>query len=388
MSLNSLSGYLDALAHSPKPATTLNWMTSGANDSRGFRALQRLINGQMPLTHQALDQLDRPTADHLRAQLVRHGALPERGERSADLARLIDHEVLRVPDGVDRVHLRTFATWKVHHDLAQKERRGTLARHADLRSRATVRVAADLIVWLAEHDLTLATLQQEHLDHWLTDGTSYRRHARAFITWTTKHKITGPLTVIASATRRHADPLDPQQRTVLLRSLLCDEQLDLRDRVAGLLIIVFSQRISHLALLTVDDVQHDRGQTHLSVGRDPLLLPEPIATLVVELKQRSDSQWLFYGGRNHNHLSEAYLRERLSKLGIKALPARTAANYQLARHLPAAILADLLGFADQTTERWTRLAAGDWTRYAAHRSQPEHGAGGPQSPSALRAPGS
>jgi len=367
-------------------------MTSGANESRGFRALQQLINGQLPLSHEALDQMDRPTADHLRAQLVHHGALPKRAERSANLARLIACETQRVPEGVDRVHLRTFATWKVHYDLARKERRGTIARHADLRSRATVRVAADLIVWLAEHDLTLATLQQEHLDHWLTDGTSYRRHARAFITWTAKHQITGPLTVIPPTVRRHSDPLDPEQRTAVLRSLLTDEQLDLRDRVAGLLIIVFSQRISHLALLTVDDVQRDGDQVHLKVGRDPLLLLEPIATLVTRLTQHSDGQWLFYGGRNHNHLSEAYLRERLTKLGIKALPARTAANHQLAAYLPAAVLADLLGFADQTTERWTKLAAGDWTRYAADRaqttSQQPRSAGDPHSPLALRAPAS
>jgi hypothetical protein len=368
VAVNALSGYLAALAESPKPLTTLNWMTSGANQSRGFRVLRDLIGGQLPLTHEALDTLDRPTADHLRPQLVRYGALPERSERAAGLAVLIDSEVLRVPEGPDRVHLRTFATWKVHHDLARKERRGTASRHADLRPRAQVRVAADLLVWLSEHDLTLATVEQEHLDWWLTNGTSHRRNVRAFIAWTVKHKITGRLTVIPPATRRHADPLDPDRRRALLRALLTDQQIDLRDRVAGLLIVVFSQRISHLVLLTIDDVhEHDR-QVHLAIGRDPLLLPEPIATLTRQLKHQTDSTWLIHGGRNGNHLSEVYMRERLTKLGIKALPARTAATNELASRLPAAILADLLGFADITTERWTKLAAGDWTRYAANRS--------------------
>ena len=82
---------------------------------------------------------DPPGARHARsldhrsspAQLVRYGALPERSERAAGLALLIDSEVLRVPDGPDRVHLRAFATWKVHHDLARKEGRGTASRNAD-----------------------------------------------------------------------------------------------------------------------------------------------------------------------------------------------------------------------------------------------------------------
>jgi hypothetical protein len=251
-----------------------------------------------------------------------------------------------------------------------------------------------LLVWLTEHDLTLATLQQEHLDWWLTNGTGHRRHARAFIAWTVKHKITRRLTVIAPATRRHADPLDPDRRRTLLRTLLTDEQLDLRDRVAGLLIVVFSQRISQLVLLITDDVHEEDGRVHLAIGRDPLLLPEPIATLIRQLKHQSDSTWLIHGGRNGNHLSEVYMRERLTTLGIKALPARTAANNELASHLPSAILADLLGFADQTTERWTKQAAGDWTRYAAHRAETTtpndeaRSAGDPHSPVALRAPAS
>jgi hypothetical protein len=360
----ALGSYLAALASSSKPLSTLNWMTT----SRGYRILRELLTGEIPLTHQALDEVDTTdTTRHLRAELVRHGALPARSERTAELALLIDREVLRVPEGPDRVHLRTFATWKVHHDLARKERQGTARRHSDMGARVKVRVAADLLVWLVEHELTLAGLEQEHLDWWLADGAEHRKRVRAFITWTVRHHITAPLTVLPPATRRHADPLDPDRRRALLKRLLADEQLDLRDRVAGLLIVVLSQRISHLVLLTGDDVQERDGQVLLAVGRDPILLPEPLATLTRALKHAADSKWLFHGGRGGNHLSEVYMRERLVKLGIKALPARNAATSRLARRLPAAILADLLGFADNTAERWTKLAAGDWTRYAASR---------------------
>jgi hypothetical protein len=79
-------------------------------------------------------------------------------------------------------------------------------------------------------------------------------------------------------------------------------------------------------------------------------------------------QWLFPGRLPDSHLSEDHVRERLRKLNIQSLPARNAAALNLGQALPAAILADLLGFADTTTERWTRFANGDWTRYAATRA--------------------
>lgn len=61
------------------------------------------------------------------------------------------------------------------------------------------------------------------------------------------------------------------------------------------------------------------------------------------------------------------MRRRLRRLGIAGRAARNAAALQLAKTLPAAILADLLGFDETTAEDWTQLAAGDWARYAAAR---------------------
>ena len=379
-----LRPYLDALAASPKPHSTLNWITT----SKTFPILEQLINGQLPITHEALDSIGPAhKTRHLRTMLLQHGALPERSELTAGLASLIEEQVKRIPDSADRLHLRAFATWRVQHDLARKERQGNAARHADMRARVLVRVATDLLVWLTTHDFQLATLKQEHLEWWLAQGSDHRRHIRAFITWTAKHKITTGLEVLPAATRRHIDPLDPDHRHELLHTLLNDEQVDLRDRVAGLLIVVLTQRISHIVLLARDDVIEQDGQILLRIGRDPLLLPEPIATLVHRLKNDSNSTWLFHGGRYGNHLSETYMRERLTRIGLKALPARAAATNQLASTLPAAILADLLGFSDQTTERWTKHAAGDWTRYIAHRPN-QRAARDSQSPVALRAPGS
>lgn len=61
------------------------------------------------------------------------------------------------------------------------------------------------------------------------------------------------------------------------------------------------------------------------------------------------------------------MRRRLKRLGISGRAARSAAALQLAKTMPAAIVADLLGVHEATAEDWTQLAAGDWARYAATR---------------------
>ncbi|MGM9383136.1 hypothetical protein [Streptomyces antibioticus] len=44
---------------------------------------------------------------------------------------------------------------------------------------------------------------------------------------------------------------------------------------------------------------------------------------------------------------------------------RSTALFALAGELPAAVLARLLGISTDTAATWQRIAAGDWTAYAA-----------------------
>jgi dsDNA-binding SOS-regulon protein len=370
----ALKGYLDALVENPKPLSVLRWMSK----SRGFQTLLELLTGARALTHEALDGVDRGQSTiFLRSALIRHGALGERHGQSAALAAFINREVLRVPDDPGRLTLRMFATWKVQHELARAERQGRVKRTAEHYARTLIRVAADLLAWLSQHDMTLDDLRQEHLDHWLAEGSSQHARIRIFIAWAARHGITQRLIVPAPATRRHVDPLDPHKRLRLIRRLLDDESLDLGDRVAGCLVLLFAQPISRLVLLTKDDIQGHHGRLFISLGREPLLLPKPLAILVGRLKERQagpastgvklDSRWLFPGLRLDTAIHEEAMRRRLRKLGITGRAARNAAALQLAKTMPAAILADLLGVHESTAEDWTQLAAGDWARYAAAR---------------------
>jgi dsDNA-binding SOS-regulon protein len=298
----AFKGYLDALVENPKPTSVLRWM----GKSRGYQTLAELLAGTLALTHEALDGVERGQSTiFLRAALVRHGALAERHEQSAALAAFINHEVLRVPDGPDRLALRTFATWKVQHELARAKRQGRVKRTANHYARTLIRVAADLLAWLSQHNMTLGDLRQEHLDYWLAEGSSQRTRIRIFIIWAARRGIAQRLTAPPPATRRHVDPLDPHERLRLIRRLLDDESLDLSDRAAGCLVLLFAQPISRLVLLTKDDIQDHHGRLSISLGREPLLLPEPLDVLVRRLKDRQagpastgvrlNSRWLFPG---------------------------------------------------------------------------------------------
>ncbi len=356
----ALSAYLAALAQTTNPRTVLQWM----NKKGSYETVLELLGGTLEVTHEALDTVQRGQSTiYLRAALVRHGVLPERHQQSVSLAAFIDRELLRLPDGPDRVHLRTFAIWKVQHDLARAERQGRIKRTSQHFARTKIRVSTDLLLWLSEQHMTLPDLRQEHLDYWLADGSSQRPRVSTFILWATHRGIIKSLTVLSAAARTHIHPLDSHQRLQMLRTLLEDESLDLRDRVAGCLVLLFAQQISRLVLLKKDDIQVIQGHVFVRLGREPLLLPEPLATLILRLRQAhpprgnlarsTEPEWMFAGLRLDTAMHEEVMRRRLRKLGITVRAARSSAALQLAQTLPAAILAETPRSSTSTTTMTT-----------------------------------
>jgi hypothetical protein len=371
-----LEPYLAALRDGPKPWSVLNWMTVSA----GYQTLVELVAGRVELSYEGLDGVGRgQSTAYLRAAVVRAGVMPARHEKSAGLDAFIRAQAARLLDGEDRSRLRAFAVWEVRHDLKRRERRGRTARASGKLARARISVAVELIAWLHAHGMTLRDLRQEHLDCWLADGSSTQRRIRAFLDWGRRGGLLPDLEAPWAEARRHTDPLDAHQRLRLVGALLSDDTLDLRDRVAGCLLLVFAQPVTRIVRLTVDDVDDHARPVRLRLGPEPLELPEPLGALVAELKQRrpglattavgEPARWLFPGLRLDAPLHPEHLRRRLRKLGIVARPGRAAALLHLAQTLPPAILADLLGISESHAARWTTLAAGDWARYAAEASQ-------------------
>jgi hypothetical protein len=119
------------------------------------------------------------------------------------------------------------------------------------------------------------------------------------------------------------------------------------------------------------------------LGREPVVLPEPLAGLVLELAARrrghaalgdqGTSPWLFPGGRPGHPISGARITERLRQLGIQSGQSRSTALFQLATDLSAAILARMLGIHISVAVAWQRASSGDWMTYAADVSRRNEG---------------
>jgi hypothetical protein len=366
-----------AILEVDNPVTALGWL--GRSPAVGV--LQRLASGELALTHQALDELPRGFAlDHLRQLLVASGALPDRDPHLARLERAIGQLAATLPHPDDARLLRAYGTWRVLRRLRRSAEHGKLTIHATHRGRDLAAEAARFLAWLRDHDHYLATCRQADVDQWLASGpATTRQQVRGLLGWATEQGLLTGITLPPKAPAAPPRTLQDAQRWALARRLLHDPALDPVDRVAGALVVLYAQPVARIARLTRADLARDGDQTLLRLGRDRLLLPEPLASLAHQLTSNRPvgmagnldhtPAWLFPGRRPGTPMHPTHLARRLGRLGVDCRASRNTALLQLAAEVPAAVLADLLGLNPSTAIKWVQLAGGNWTRYAAERAR-------------------
>jgi len=369
-----------SLAGAERPDTVLAWLGKNGENT-GAAILRALGTGNRPLTHAALDELpDSKSLEHLRAMLVATGALPARDEQLARLERWITRTIDGRDDPAQQQLLHRYAVWHLLRRLRHRNG-GADTTHSQLATiRQQLRAAIVLLDWLTAHDLTLQTAGQADLEGWLAgQQASHRLEAGHFVRWAKAHKLTS-LDFPATRWGGPTGIIDTETRWQQARWLLHDTTLDPEDRVAGLLVLLYAQWPSAVSRLTLDHVHvGDDGKVGLRLGREPVVLPEPLAGLVLELVatrrghaalgDQGTSRWLFPGGQPGRPLSAEQLGERLRRLGLRPGQARSTALFQLATDLPAALLARLLGIHIAVAVAWQRACSGDWAAYAAQVSR-------------------
>lgn len=372
--LRQLDRYLAALGAARPANSVLHWLRISRTSAAPV--LRELIAGTRPITHQALDDLETSYAiQFLRAALVQHGALPARDEVSHRFEHWITTMTADLADP-DRSTVRRWAHWVVLHEL--RIRRGRASTASDRSARTQVRAATHFVTWLQQQHLSLAAAQQEHLDRWLADGATTRNAIRRFIAWTTQARDTPRLTIPPASSKQRGDLLPDEQRLALIARLASDDSLELRTRVAGLLILLYGQPLARIIRIQLDDIQHHDEQTTLNLGRTGLLVAEPVGGLLrmlalhpegSTLHDRAHTQWLFPGHTAGQPITEERLRRRLrAQLGSLAIwPGRAAAVRTLLRETPAPIVADLLGFSQHRTHQWSQLAGTNYANYVGLR---------------------
>jgi hypothetical protein len=370
-----LRALYQALASTERPGTVAAWLDKSAAPS-----ILRNLDAGSGLTHAALDALPggKPV-EHLRNVLVAIGTLPHRDEQMARLERWITTVTGSRVDPGQQHMLHHYAVW---HLLRRLRRRtaGADTTHDQLAgARQHVKAAIAFLDWLIARDLTLAACRQNDLDTWITSGQArYRRETGHFIRWAKKQKLTS---LVFPATRwgGPSGVIDTEARWNQARRLLHDESINPEDRVAGLLVLLCAQWPSAISRLTLAHVHADDQQVQLSLGREPVTLPEPLAGLIRQmLASRSGhaaigddgaSAWLFPGGQPGRPISSYRLAERLREHGIHSGQARSTALFQLATDLPAVVLARMPGIHVTVAVAWQRASAGDWAAYAAEVSR-------------------
>lgn len=373
----AFDGLRDAFIGAHQPRSLMTWLER----SPGAVLLARLATGQIDLDHTALDQLDQtPALHHLRQLLIACGALPERDPYVAAVEHAIRRHEATLASGANQRALRAYGTW---HELAGLRRRwpaGDTSPAAAIGAQDRLRVAAGLLRHLEACDIPLDQLDQPMLDAWLAAGTSTRGHARPFVLFASRRGLApAGLDVPQSRSRDQtaSPPLADQQRWQLARRMLHDDTLDPADRVVGALVLLYAQPLSRIARLTLTDIADRGDRLTLTFGKDDLEIPEPLAGLLRQLPWRRQigpsgvvpdaDRWLFPGRQAGRHIHPDHLRHRMLDLGIPPRAARQAALLQLAREVPAAVLADTLNIDVGTATRWAARSGANWTGYAADR---------------------
>jgi len=331
-----------------------------------------MLRGEIAISHDTLDEHDVGQATaYLRSWLVAHHVLAPREERFARYEHCAQRALQARADHPDRAHVTAYARWKLGADYARKLRTGRARQSTHKGYYENLRVAISFTRWLHENDLTLEQTRQAQLDAWLTGPPSRALPTRAFLNWAHTAGIVPALHVPRPPPRTSNTPIDHATRLQQARSLLHDDDVEPSIRITGTLLLLYGQLITRVVRLRTTDLQVDQhNNAQLRLGEDPIAVPEPLATLLRHQGEQASDSWLFPGAKPGTHIGPERIRRRLRQLGISPRTARPGALLALAITVPAPILAELLGYHNDTTNHWRREAAGDWARYASLASTP------------------
>lgn len=295
------------LSTAERPNSVLSWLAK--SDTNGV--LVELGRGLRPLTHATLDEMGgAKTIEHLRSVLVSTGALPPRDEHMVRLETWVTTTISSRAEIDEQALLRRYGLWHLLRRLRNRNNKNKRAETTYEQAtvvKAHLRSAVIVLDWLADRGLTLASARQGDLDKWLTsEGISYRREAGHFLRWAASEKLTS-LVLPAIRWGGQSGVIDTERRWEQARQLLGDNTVEPGDRVAGLLVLFYAQRASAMSRLTLADVEVEAKAVRLSLGSEPIVLPEPLASLVAglvvsrrghaALGDQGTSPWLFPGGQ-------------------------------------------------------------------------------------------
>jgi hypothetical protein len=366
---------LAALCTAQRPESILTWLRQA-----GVRELlERLATEDIHLSHEALDR--EPSSlrvEHLRSLLVHHNLLPVRDHYLALFERWLASKLDGIDDPEIRRPIESFARWHHLRRIRTISADGKPTQGPVHSAKQEITETIKFLTWLKiTHGRTAALCVQADVDAWLADGPTTRHRIRTFFVWAVKNRT---CTNIAFGHRQaRTIPLLTQgDRLAMLKACLTDNIDTLSYRVAATLLLLYAQPVVKIAAMKSTDVIITPDGLRLSLGHgDPAPVPEPFAGLLTEhLASRpnlrtgssSGSPWLFPGYRAGQHLHPNTLMEQLREIGINLRGARNASLRALVKEVPAPLIAEMLGYSYQVTQKHAAAAAEPWSRYPGNQA--------------------
>ena len=368
-----LMSFVDTLGAMDSPHVGLNWLHKAATVER----IRAIATGVVPLSHDGLDALMMSNGrEHLRALLVAHGVLPGRDRYLAAFERWAEDRVRRVEDPKDRQLIAAYLRWHHGPRLSRLAESGDLTESRYTGARAQTNIAVGLLAWLRRARQQSGDVHPRRRRHLVRHRTHHPSSVSLLLELGRPHP---PQRCARTASRPSGRaPGDSRARGLdLLASFLADDDIDLVERVAGCLVLLYALPLTRINRLRATDFESVEGVQTLRIGDDLVPVPSALATLVRALIERPshvstaghpDCDWLFPGRRAGQPIEPDQLAERLNRHGVTRA-ARTAALDALLATVPAPVLAKLIDRRPWRVAQRTKLLGTDWKNYVALRVQ-------------------
>ena len=119
--------------------------------------------------------------------LAASGALPARDEALARVERWSREVLDAISEPADRRLVQAYLTWRVLRRLRRRSETSPSRRTVTNDARHRVIAVVTFLAWLRQHDLTLVSCGQGHVETWLATGPA-AYDVRDFLAWAADRK--------------------------------------------------------------------------------------------------------------------------------------------------------------------------------------------------------
>ncbi|WP_159736774.1 hypothetical protein [Arthrobacter sp. 9V] len=275
---------------------------------------------------------------------------------------------LTKPD--ERSLLQRYAAWAVNPQFSNEAHLSKTDESSRYRqSKAHLIAVTEFLQHLDSLGLSLESTPQRLFDNYVVTHRRGRAALTPFIRWARNQRLTRLRSEYLPQRSPGVTAVSEDQRWEWVKYLLNADDLGFAARVGGLLMLLYGITATRVVTIQLDDLDIDSDTIRISLGSDPIELPEAMTSLVRQLldsaRRASTGEhiWLFAGRKPGRHLTTAAMTEPLRRRGINSRAGRSTAMINLARDIPPAVLASLLGISIHTATRWSALSSRDWVDY-------------------------